>query len=250
MQLKLPSLYTNKLAKTETESINSHVSPWLAAIAYPLGNYGLLPFYFSTIEVLGRENIPQSGSTIVAPTHRSRWDSLIVPHAVGYYASRRHLRFMVSANETEGLQGWFVRRLGGFPVDTEHPGIGSFRHAVELLVTGEMLTIFPEGNIFRDNEVHPLKAGLARIACHAQTKIGFDSQNSVKILPISIRYSHNIPKFRSHVKIDIGKPLEVLDFDVKKSVKAATESLTVGLETALKELDRQNAPLFGDRGRD
>jgi 1-acyl-sn-glycerol-3-phosphate acyltransferase len=243
VQLNFSVVDTNQTQAPETERITSHVSPWLTALAYPLGKYVVLPAYFPKIEVIGQENIPTQGPVIIAPTHRSRWDSLIVPYAVGRYATKRHLRFMVSANEMKGIQGWFIRRLGGFPVDTEQPGIGSFRHTVELLVAGEMLVIFPEGNIFRDNKLSSLKPGLARMACHAQAKINPNQEEKVKIVPMSLRYSQSIPKFGSHVKIQIGKPLEVQDF-AAKSIKVATQNLTAALETSLEALDITNPPLF------
>jgi len=66
----------------------------------------------------------------------------------------RDLRFMVSADEVRGIQGWFD--LGGFP--DKHPAITTLRHE-SLLQQGEMLVIFPEGNIFRDGSLHPLKLG-------------------------------------------------------------------------------------------
>jgi 1-acyl-sn-glycerol-3-phosphate acyltransferase len=76
------------------------------------GNYLVLPAFFSKITVTGQENIPLTGGVILAPTHRSRWDALILPYAVGRLVSGRDLRFMVSANEMKGVQGWFIRRLG------------------------------------------------------------------------------------------------------------------------------------------
>jgi 1-acyl-sn-glycerol-3-phosphate acyltransferase len=243
VQLNFSSVPADIPSVTETEKIASSVSPWLAKLAYPLAKYLVLPSYFGKIEIVGAENLPKTGPVIIAPTHRARWDSIIVPHAVGYGVTKRHPRFMTSANEMMGLQGWFVKRLGGFPVDTEQPGIGSFRHAVEILVEGQMLVIFPEGNIFRDNRLQNLKPGLARIACHAQAKTAVSGAEGVKIVPVSLRYSQPFPKWRSKIKVHIGTPIAVADFDVKKSIKAATQKLTGTLSESLQALDRVNPPL-------
>ena len=129
---------------TSIHSIQSQVSPWLKTIIHPLGQYLVVPTFFGKIQVFGRENVPRTGAVILAPTHRTRWDPILVPYAGGPYVTGRSSRFMVSADEMKGVQGWFVRRLGGFPVDTNKPGIASIRHSVELLHAGEMLTIFPE----------------------------------------------------------------------------------------------------------
>jgi 1-acyl-sn-glycerol-3-phosphate acyltransferase len=220
---------------TKVPSITSRISPWLTRVVYPLGRFGLLPFYFGQLEITGQENLPTDGPVILAPTHRSRWDALIVPYACGLHVTGRNLRFMVSANEIKGLQGWFIRRLGGFPVDTDQPGIGSFRHGVELLVNGEMLVIFPEGNIFRDNGVQPLKRGLARIALQVESS---QPGLGVKIVPISIKYSQSIPRWGCNVKVNIGSPLPVADY-CTDSAKRSARQLTADLETALKSLDEE-----------
>lgn len=161
----------NNIDTEKLDSLNSRISPWLARILYPLGRYLVLPLFFKEIEINGRENIPQTGAIIVAPTHRSRWDALIVPTAVGKTVSGRDLHFMVTNNELKGIQGWFIRRMGGFPVDTKHPQIDSVRHSIELLQQkNNMLVIFPEGDIFRDDIIHPLKRGVASIALEAKLK--------------------------------------------------------------------------------
>lgn len=213
--------------------IASHISPWLVSLVYPLGRFAVLPLYFGRIEVIGREHLPVTGPVILAPTHRSRWDALMLPYAAGRHVTGRDLRFMVSANEVCGLQGWFIRRLGGFPIDPLHPGIGSLRHGVELLQAQQVLVIFPEGGIFQDNEIHRLKPGMARLAIQAEsTQPGL----GVKIIPISLRYRPAIPRWGCRVKIVIGAPLLVADY-CTGSVKKEAQLLTADLEQALKCID-------------
>ena len=220
--------------------VTSRVSPLLKSVVYPLGRYIVLPFYFGQIQVSGQEHLPATNPVILAPTHRSRWDALVVPYAAGAYVTGRHPRFMVSANEMAGLQGWFIRRLGGFPIDTDQPGIGSFRHAVELLNEGEMVVIFPEGKIFRDDRVHPLKRGLARMALQVES---IQPGIGVQIVPISIHYSQPVPHWRCDVKIDIGSTLQVAEY-YSTSVKKSAKQLTADLEIALKQVheDSQGIP--------
>lgn len=213
-------------------TISSKVAPWLANIAYPLGAYGLLPFYFGKIDVTGQENIPSIGPVILAPTHRSRWDGLVIPYAAGKLVSGRYLRFMVSANEMNGLQGWFIRRLGGFPVDPKRPRMESLKHSVELLCQREMITIFPEGNIYRQPHVEPLKRGVAAIALQAQEKL---QDEVVKVVPVSIKYSQKYPQWGTDVSIKIGPPLPVSYYN-SKTLKSSSQQLTRDLENALKDL--------------
>lgn len=223
----------NNLNSEQSHEIRSRVSPWVARMLYPLGCYLVLPLFFGKIEITGQENIPQHDPVIIAPTHRSRWDALIVPHAVGRMVSGRDLRFMVSANEVKGLQGWFVRRMGGFPVDTERPKIASVRHSIELLQEDdEMLVIFPEGGIFQDDQIHRLKRGVALIALEAETN---QPHKNVKILPVSVRYSQPCPTWGTDVRVNIGSPLNVADY-LSNSLRQSSQKLTIALHDSLQEL--------------
>ena len=216
-------------------SNTSRVSPWLTSLLYPLGHYVVLPFYFGQIEIAGQEHLPKDGPVILAPTHRSRWDALMMPYSTGQKVTGRDLRFMVTADEMQGLQGWFIRHLGGFAVDLRHPAISSLRYGVELLLSKEMLVIFPEGGIFQDGEVHPIKPGLARLAIQAES---IEPGLGVKIVPMSIRYRPRIPRWGSDVKIAIGSPLSVADYAASGSTKKEARLLTADLEIALKNLDQ------------
>ncbi|NEP12884.1 MAG: 1-acyl-sn-glycerol-3-phosphate acyltransferase [Symploca sp. SIO2C1] len=218
---------------TKVSSVNSCVSYWLASILYPLGRRLVMPLYFKSLKVTGHENIPGTGPVILAPTHRSRWDALVIPYAAGKPVTGRDLRFMVSADECKGLQGWFIKHMGGFPVNTRRPGIGSIRHSVELLRHGEALVMFPEGNIFQDGKLHPLKPGMARIALQTESS---EPDLGLKIVPISIRYSDPVPHRGSDVTVNIGSPLNVTDY-LSNSTKTSAQQLTNDLETAMRNLD-------------
>jgi 1-acyl-sn-glycerol-3-phosphate acyltransferase len=213
----------------------SRVSLWFAPLAYFVGRYLVLPFFFGDIKVTGQEYLPKTGPVILAPTHRARWDSLLLPYATGRYVTGRDLRFMVTISECQGLQGRFVRLMGGFPVDPKHPSITSLRHTVELLQQGEMLVIYPEGGIFRDGNVHPLKPGIARLALTAQSD---QPGLGVKIIPISIKYSQPFPQWGTDVNIHIGSPIPVEDY-TQGSLKQQAKNLTDDLAKALKQLSHQ-----------
>ncbi|MEA5464109.1 lysophospholipid acyltransferase family protein [Leptothoe sp. PORK10 BA2] len=214
----------------------STLSPWLAPLAYKIGEDLVLPNFFKTIRITGQENIPTSGPVVFAPTHRSRWDSLLVG-LVGHQTTGRYLRFMVTADECFGLQGWAIRRLGGFPVDVRRPAIATLRHGVQLLRNQQTLVIFPEGDIFREKQVQRLKPGLARLALQAeQSTPGL----GVKVLPIYFDYDHPRPSLGSSVEIRIGQPLEVTNYLASGSGKQQAMELTSDLKQALESLAHVN----------
>jgi 1-acyl-sn-glycerol-3-phosphate acyltransferase len=212
-------------------SRRSVLSPALADLAYALNRRYLLPTYFGQIQVTGQVHVPQSGAVIFAPTHRSRWDGLLLPYALGLPDKGRYPRYMVTIDEMQGLQGWFIRRLGGFPVDTRSPGVSSLRYGIELLHQAQPLVIFPEGGRLLENRcagVNRLHPGLARIALKAhQTQ----PHCEIKIVPVAINYRD--PRVgRCDVDIQIGAPLLVshyVDAPAKRSASRMTEDLSGAL---------------------
>ncbi|MBD1841912.1 1-acyl-sn-glycerol-3-phosphate acyltransferase [Cyanobacteria bacterium FACHB-63] len=211
-----------------SQSVRSRCLPWLASIVYPLGRSLVLPVYFQQIEVTGREHFPTVGPIIIAATHRSRWDALLVPYAVGQDITGRVLRFMVTADEIKGIQGWFIRRLGGFPINTRHPTIAALRYSIELLQQSEALVIFPEGNIYR--QAAALKPGLARLALQAEAS---QPGLNVQIVPISIQYSKPLVPWRTAVKIHVCNPIPVAEY-VSEQPKQGAKRLTADLERVLR----------------
>jgi 1-acyl-sn-glycerol-3-phosphate acyltransferase len=235
--VSLPFVFPMSQSSASNPSPNSSIersrcSPWMMPLVYFLGRRLVMPTYFKRIEVLGQENLPTSGPVILAPTHRSRWDALIVPYGTGRGVTGRDLRFMVSADEVKGFQGWFIKRLGGFAVNTRRPSITTLRHGIDLLQQEQMLVIFPEGGIFRDAEVHPLKPGLARLALQAENSA---PDLKVQVVPIGLTYSPSFPRWGAKVKMHIGQPLPVADY-AEDSTKAGSKRLTADLDQALAAL--------------
>ena len=220
-------------------SRQSKLSPWLAPVAYLIGEGILLPNFFKTIRIIGEENIPISGPVVFAPTHRSRWDGLLIG-LVGHETTGRYLRFMVTADECSGLQGWIIRRVGGFAIDVRRPAIATLRHGVQLLQDRQTLVIFPEGDIFRDKKVHPLKPGLARLALQAEHST---PNLGVNVLPIYLDYDKPRPSFGSQVEVRIGSPLTVSDYTSSGSAKQQAIRLTADLRQSLDTLAGVEQPL-------
>jgi 1-acyl-sn-glycerol-3-phosphate acyltransferase len=142
---------------------------------------------------------------------------------------------MVTSDEVRGLQGWFIHRLGGFSVNVKRPTISSLRHGIDLLLAAEMLVIYPEGNIFRDDQVRRLKPGLARIALQAAaSKPGLN----VQILPVDLYYGQAYPSWGCPVQVHIGQPIPVTTYlqgqANPEAIKTSAKALTRHLQTTLE----------------
>jgi 1-acyl-sn-glycerol-3-phosphate acyltransferase len=184
-------------------SVCNGISPWLAPLAMAATQDLALPAFFGRIRVLHRQHLPASGAVLLAPTHRSRWDALLLPHAAGRRVSGRDCRFMVTVDEMKGLQGWLLHRLGCFPVNQGRPTLASLRYAVDLLAAGEQLVVFPEGRIHRGDGPIRLQQGLARLA-----QLSAGQGVTVPVVPVGIAYGHPVPRPGDTAAVCFGPPLQ------------------------------------------
>ena len=152
-------------------------------------------------------SIPKDCGIILAPTHRSRWDGLILTMAMGRRVTKKDCRFMVTKSEMKGIQGWFLKRLGCFSINQVSPSLSALRYAVNLIATKKQLVVFPEGRINKYGRKIELKEGLYRLA-----KLATKKTESIIIVPIGIAYSEVIPKFRSKVSLCFGEALSIKDY--------------------------------------
>lgn len=163
-----------------------------------------LPGYFRKRLVLGGEHLPMKGPVLLAPTHRARWDALMLPMAAGRRISGRDCRFMVTRTEMTGLQGWFLHRLGCFAVDQDKPSLTTLRFALDLLASDQQLVVFPEGRINRDDDPIVLEPGLARLA-----QMALRQGVQVPVVPVGLAYNPARPGPRSQAAICFGPALHV-----------------------------------------
>jgi len=193
----------------KNKDVNKYqIQPFLAVLAMWLTQDIVLRIFFRKKIIDGKEFLNfVDGPLIIAPTHRSRWDGLILTFAIGRRVTNRDCRFMVTTHEMRGLQGWFLKRLGCFSINQESPSLSSLRYAVELIFSKNQLVIFPEGKITKNGKKLNLKQGLFRLAKLARKK-----GEPIKIVPIGIAYDNVKPKFRDRFAICIEKPLNLDDF--------------------------------------
>lgn len=211
------------MANEPTQRDRASVAPWLYWSLLPIHRL-FLSLYFGSIVIQGQRHLPTQGPVVLAPKHYSRWDPLVLA-----VLSVEPLWFMTNANQFSGVQDWFLRRLGAFPVDVNHPKIASFRYAIALLQTHKKLMLFPEGGIVRDQPVRSLKLGLARLVLQAEASTLEPLQ--VPIVPIAIHYQP-APSWRSHITITISPPLYTVDYH-QSTDKQTAQGITKALEEAL-----------------
>ncbi len=131
------------------------------------------------IQIRGTEHVPTSGVFIVAPTHRSYFDT---PFAS--FITRRRIRFMAKEELfSNSLGAKLFTALGGIPVKRGSASARSATKAIEAaLRDGEPAAVFPEGTRAHGPTVAPLFDGASYLA----VKLG------CPIVPVAIAGSEEI----------------------------------------------------------
>jgi 1-acyl-sn-glycerol-3-phosphate acyltransferase len=113
--------------------------------------------------VRGAYRVPRKGAVLIAVNHRADIDAPLV-----MIGCSRIVRFMAKSELFDiPLVGRFLRWAGAFEVHRGEADRASLRTAVELLVEGNAVCVFPEGKLTETGDLQPLKAGVALIARQA-----------------------------------------------------------------------------------
>jgi 1-acyl-sn-glycerol-3-phosphate acyltransferase len=175
--------------------------------------------------VEGMENIPGDGPAILASNHLSFSDSFFLPLMVP-----RRITFLAKADyfTGRGLKGWFSRAfftsIGQVPIDRSggRASEAALRKALEILNSGELLGIYPEGTRSPDGRLYRGKTGIARMALEAGVPVipvaminTFDIQPPGKLIPRIMR-----------VGIKIGEPLDFSRYEGMSGDRFVLRSIT------------------------
>ena len=213
------------------------INPVLGFLAMFITQDIVLKCFFSKKKIINNDfSIPTNSSVILAPTHRSRWDGLVLTMAMGRRVTNKDCRFMVTKSEMRGIQGWFLKRLGCFSINQLSPSLSALRYAVDLIEKGEQLVVFPEGKINKYGKRLVLKEGLYRLARLATKKT-----DSIIIIPIGIAYSKVSPKFMSKFCLSFGQPISMhdyLNFTIKEFNEFLSQKMLKAEKIALNNVGR------------
>jgi 1-acyl-sn-glycerol-3-phosphate acyltransferase len=165
---------------------------------------GTLLRLFFKVKITGVENVPVSGGVILASNHQAFCDSLFIPYAVP-----RRVTYVAKAEYFEQRRtAWFFRAVGQIPM---HRGGGeksekSLDEALNLLKSGGVLGIYPEGTRAPDERLYRGRTGVARLAVAANVPIvpiGVVGTRAVQ--PIGARLMRPFKP----VEVRIGTPIDV-----------------------------------------
>ena len=175
----------------------------------------------------GVENVPKTGSNIIASNHRSYRDPVF-----GALRTRVPCSFMAKEELFHGnkMFVWLIKFMGAFPVVSGSGDMSVITTSVEKLEQGRNLMIFPEGTRSKDGKLGKGKSGVALIAAIAQ----------VPVIPMAISFKgEKLKKFRQKVIISYGKPIMPEELKITstniREIKAIKQKIMEGIAVMVNE---------------
>jgi 1-acyl-sn-glycerol-3-phosphate acyltransferase len=185
-----------------------------------------------SLRVEGAERFPASGPAIVVAPHRSWLD----PPCLGA-ASRRPVRFLIIDRVYDKPWArWFYRRMGSVPV--RPGGRAALRAALRLVESGELVGVFPEGRIVRDEGPAVLRPGAALLSVRTGAPVvPVAIAGTARAWPPGRRWPRPAP-----VTVRVGEPIDPTPDGRRLSV----EDMLDRIEAALGGATSRTSP-SGDR---
>ena len=186
---------------------------------------------FYRVEVTGNQ-IPDGPVLVTANHHNALLDPMLIFRTVG-----RPARPLAKAPLFDQVfVGSMLRALGGLPVYRKqddasqmHRNDETFRRAIEALIAGDAVQIFPEGRSHSEPRLVPLRTGAARIALGAEAQTNW--QLGLRIVPVGITYRRKA-FFRGSALVIIDEPFTITDLraeyerDDQSAVRELTDRIT------------------------
>lgn len=177
---------------------------------------------FYNFHIEGAENIPQDRALVMASNHRSYADPVILTMPM-----KKPVTYMAKEELFKNkLFGWFITKLGAFPVKRGTGDMQVIDDAVAILNSGRHLVIFPEGTRSKDGKVGKGKTGVAMIAA----KSGAD------VLPCGIIFESEKLHFRSKLTLKFGKVIPASEIAIEDASPKALKEVKKRIMGEITEL--------------
>jgi 1-acyl-sn-glycerol-3-phosphate acyltransferase len=190
--------------------------------------------FFWKWEIEGLEHVPADGGAIVAPNHLSVFDHFAVAAALP--------RRITYVGKAEYMDSWKTRfifpALGMIPIDR---GGGSAAEraldkAAQLLDSGELFGIYPEGTRSRDGRLHKGHTGVARLALRTGCPIlPVGLQGTLEVQPPDC----SLPKAFKTLRVRFGRPVDVTRYLDRADDRMILRQITDEVMYEVRELSGQ-----------
>ncbi len=195
--------------------------PGRQRLARHLG-HAILVLLYDT-RAAGRSNVPATGPVVIAANHIGFLDGALV-----MTMAPRPSRYLVLATTFEGFVGWVLRWSGQIPIDQGRGDRKALGEALQVLGSGGVIGIFPEGGRGRGDFTSAGK-GVAWLAL----------QSGAVVIPtacLGTRRTGDLaaswPPWRTRLVVDFGPPV-ALDLPEGLPGRARLDLATEQIRTTL-----------------
>lgn len=184
------------------------------------------------VRVEGVERIPLDGPLIIAPTHESVLDPMVVgahlPRGLRYMARRTlFVRQTPDGERRKPIASAFARWAWVIEVDLEAGGRDAVRKCLEALAAGDAVLIFPEGTRSTTGEVKEFETGVGLIAL----------RSGAPVMPISVDGTRRIwGKGMKYPRLGAGPVRLVFGEPVKYERPTKAEDVAADLRRRILDL--------------
>jgi 1-acyl-sn-glycerol-3-phosphate acyltransferase len=152
-------------------------------------------------EVTGLENLPRTGSFLIAANHSSFLD----PPLIGSQVQRQIAYFARKTLWKPGFASWWLDTVGTIPVDRDGgQDVSAIKRVLRALKEDKGLILFPEGTRSPDGTLQAPKAGVGLICCRSQVPVvpvrifgsfeAFGKSRGLRVgTPVTIVFGRPIP---------------------------------------------------------
>lgn len=203
-----------------------------------------LHWFYSSIQVIGRERIPTEGPVLLAASHHNA----LVDALIAVWVAPRRVTLTAKATLMDNpVLAWLFSLVGVVPLRRASDerkrlsegaldsarNVGAFQSLLAVLEKHGMILIFPEGKSHSEPVLAPLKTGVSRIALEARDTRGI---RGIQIVPIGLSFEDK-GNPGTAVLAEVGKPL-LLDTMGAIGVEALTAEVAEALAAvSLKQPD-------------
>jgi 1-acyl-sn-glycerol-3-phosphate acyltransferase len=187
-------------------------------------------------KVTGLEHIPREGGAIIAANHVSFLDPLLLPLVVPH----RRVMFLTKVKYIDKpVLRWFLAGAGVIPVAAGDPRAvtSAVTAAVEVVRSGRLVGIFPEGTRSPDGRLQRGKTGVARVALESGAPV---IPAGITGTDLAFPRGARLPRPRS-VRIAFGPPIKFAVPGDKVRSASLSRAATDQVMAAIRDLSGQQA---------